>query len=145
MYNCTTVRLYDRTTVRPYDGTIVEVLLLTCVVNCTAGMPTLQLCPVDQWSVHWAPSQMTWVLVLEGQGVVPLRRMEKKMWVPLLGFAKSTITGIHVGTYHGHWTQIKRKEIRYGNSVYIQHSVAYEMVLSEAWMIHKWNSINSLM
>ena len=46
-------------TVRPY-----KVLLLTCVVNCTTGTPTPQLCSVIQWSVHWAPSQTTRVLVL---------------------------------------------------------------------------------
>ena len=55
------VRPYDRTTVRPY-----KVLLLTCVVNCTAGTPMPRLCPVVQWSVHWALSRMTWVLVLAG-------------------------------------------------------------------------------
>ena len=43
--------MYDRTTVRPYN-----VLLLTCVVNYI----------VVQWSVHWAPSQTTQVLVLAG-------------------------------------------------------------------------------
>ena len=67
MYDSTTVRLYDRTTVRPYDHTTVQpykVLLLTCVVNCTVGMPTPRLCPVVQWSVHWALSWMTRVLVL---------------------------------------------------------------------------------
>ena len=46
---------------RPY-----KVLLLTCVVNCTAGTPTPRLCPVVQWSVHWAPSRTTRVLVLAG-------------------------------------------------------------------------------
>ena len=46
---------------RPY-----KVLLLTCVVNCTAGTPTPRLCPVVQWPVHWAPSQTTRVLVLAG-------------------------------------------------------------------------------
>ena len=35
------VRPYVRTTVWPY-----KVLLLTCVVNCTAGTPTPRLCPV---------------------------------------------------------------------------------------------------
>ena len=41
---------------RPYDRPY-KVLLLTCVVNCTAGTPTPRLCPVVQWSVHWAPSR----------------------------------------------------------------------------------------
>ena len=52
-----------------------KVLLLTCVANCTAGTPTPRLCPVVQWSVHWAPSRTTRVLVLAG--------------APLLGLAKS--------------------------------------------------------
>ena len=56
---CTTVRLYDHMTVQP-----LKVLLLTWLVNCTAGTPRAQLCPVVQWSMHWAPSWMTWVLVL---------------------------------------------------------------------------------
>ena len=51
--------MYDRSTIRPY-----KVLLLTCVVNCTAGTPTPQLCPVVHWSVHWALSRTTRVLVL---------------------------------------------------------------------------------
>ena len=46
-------------------------------------------CPVVQWSVHWAPSWTTWVPVLAGQGIVPLRHAEKKMGAPLLGLAKS--------------------------------------------------------
>ena len=55
-----------------------KVLLLTCVVNCTAGTPTPRLCPVDQWSVHWAPNRTTRVLVLTEPGAVPLRRAGKK-------------------------------------------------------------------
>ena len=58
-----------------------KALLLTCVVNCTAGTPTPRLCPVVQWSVHWAPSRTTRVLVL--------RRAGKKMRAPLLGLVKS--------------------------------------------------------
>ena len=53
--------MYDRTSVRPY-----KVLLLTCVVKCTAGTPAPRLCSVVQWSVHWALSRTTWVLVLAG-------------------------------------------------------------------------------
>ena len=49
------------TTVWPY-----KVLLLTCVVNCTVGMPMPRLCLVVQWPVHWAPSRTTQVLVLAG-------------------------------------------------------------------------------
>ena len=36
------------------------------VFNCTVGMPTPQLCLVVQWSVHWALSRTTRVLVLAG-------------------------------------------------------------------------------
>ena len=46
--------MYDHTTVRPYN-----VLLATCVANCTTGTPTPRLCPVVQWSVHWAPCRTT--------------------------------------------------------------------------------------
>ena len=67
------VRPYDRATVRPY-----KVLLLTCVVNCTAGTPTPRLCPVVQWSVHWAPSRTTRVLVLVGARPSALETCGKK-------------------------------------------------------------------
>ena len=65
--------MYDHTTVRPY-----KVLLATCVANCTTGTPTPRLCPVVQWSVHWAPCRTTWA-----------RRWKKKMQALLLGLAKS--------------------------------------------------------
>ena len=65
--------MYDSTTVRPY-----KVPLLTCVVNCTAGTPTPRLCPVVQWSVHWAPSRTTWVLVLVGARRCALETCGKK-------------------------------------------------------------------
>ena len=77
MYNCTTVWLY-------------KVLLLTCVVNCTAGMLTPRLCSVVQWSVHWALSWMTQVLVLARARRCAVETCrEKKMWALLLGLAKS--------------------------------------------------------
>ena len=66
-----------------------KVLLLTCMVNRTLGTPMPRLCPVVQWSVHWAPSQMTRVLVLAGAMHVLLRRAGKKIQAPLLGLAKS--------------------------------------------------------
>ena len=72
--------------VRPY-----KVLLLTCMVNCTMGTPTPRLCSVVQWSVHWAPSQTTQVLVLARARHWDVRG--KKMWAPLLGLAKSTYYG----------------------------------------------------
>ena len=77
--------MYNRTTVRLH-----KVLLLTCMVNCTAGTPTPQLCSVVQWSVHWAPSRTTWVLVLAGARRCALETCRgKKMRAPLLGLAKS--------------------------------------------------------
>ena len=62
---------------RPYDRPY-KVLLLTCVVNCTAGTPTPRLCPVVQWSVHWAPSRTTQVLVLAGARRCALEMCGKK-------------------------------------------------------------------
>ena len=71
--------------VRPY-----KVLLLTCVVNCVAGTPTPRRCSVVQWSVHWAPSRTTQVLVLTGARRCTLETCrKKKMRAPLLGLAKS--------------------------------------------------------
>ena len=75
-----TVRQYNR----PY-----KVLLLTCVVNCTAGTPTPRLCPVVQWLVHWAPSRTTRVPVLAGARRCALETCGKKMRAPPLGLAKS--------------------------------------------------------
>ena len=73
-------------TVQPY-----KVLLLTCMVNYTMGTPMPRLCPVVQWSVHWAPSWMTQVLVLAGARLCALEtsRGKKKLRTPLLGLAKS--------------------------------------------------------
>ena len=73
-------------TVPPY-----KVLVLTCMVNCTAGKPTPQLCSVVWWSVHWAPSQTTWFLVLAGARHFALETCggKKKMRALLLAFAKS--------------------------------------------------------
>ena len=77
MYNCMTVQPY-------------KVILLTCVVNCTAGTSTPQLCSVVQWSVHWAPSWITWVLVLAGARRCALETCEEKKTQALhLGLAKS--------------------------------------------------------
>ena len=81
-YDCTTARPYNRTTVQPYNRTTVrpyKVLLLTCVVNCAAGTPTPRLCPVVQWSVHWAPSRTTQVLVLARARRCVLETCGKKM------------------------------------------------------------------
>ena len=65
--------MYDRSIVRPYT-----VLLLTCAVNCAAGTPTPRLCSVVQWSVHWAPSRTTRVLVLAGARRCALETCGKK-------------------------------------------------------------------
>ena len=75
--------------VRPY-----KVLLLTCVVNCAAGTPTPRLCSVVQWSVHWAPSRTTWVLVLAGARRCALETCGKKMQASLSGLAKSIYLNI---------------------------------------------------
>ena len=77
--------------VQPY-----KMLLLTCMVNCTLGTPMPRLCPVVQWSVHWAPSWTTQVLVLAGARCCALEMCrKKKMRAPLLGLAKS----IHYETF----------------------------------------------
>ena len=60
-------------TVPPY-----KVLVLTCMVNCTAGKQTPQLCSVVWWPVHWAPSQTTWFLVLAGARHCALETCGKK-------------------------------------------------------------------
>ena len=73
---------------RPYDRPH-KVLLLTCVVNCSTGTLTPRLCPVVQWSVHWAPSRTTRVLVLAVARRCALRTCGEKMQAPLLGLAKS--------------------------------------------------------
>ena len=65
--------MYDRTIVQPHT-----VLLLTCVINYTAGTPTPRLCPEVQWSVHWAPSRTTRVLVLAGVRCCALGTCGKK-------------------------------------------------------------------
>ena len=79
------------TTIQPY-----KVLLLTCVANCTAGMPMPRLCSVVQWSVHWALSWTTWVLVLAGARRCALETCRKKMRALLLGLAKSIYYCLHI-------------------------------------------------
>ena len=69
-------------TVQPY-----KVLLLTTMstiptfnnyVNYTMGTPMPWLYPVVQWSVHWALSWMTWVLVLAGARLCALETSRGK-------------------------------------------------------------------
>ena len=57
-----------------------------------------QLCPVVQWSVHWAQSQMTWVLVLAGARCCALEMCGGGggMLGPLLGLAKSIYYYLYV-------------------------------------------------
>ena len=45
--------------------------------------------PVVRWSVHWAPSRKTRVLVLTGARRCALETCGKKIRAPLLGLAKS--------------------------------------------------------
>ena len=80
---CTTVRPYDHTTVQPH-----KVLLLTCVVNCTAGTPRPQLRSV----VNALGSKLDYLDSSLGQGkalCVCEDLHEKKMQAPPLGLAKS--------------------------------------------------------
>ena len=73
-----------------YDRTTVQGATLTCVVNCTTGTPTPRLCSVVQWSMHWAPSRTTRVLVTAGARRCVLETCgKKKIRTPLLGLAKS--------------------------------------------------------
>ena len=51
---------------------------LILMVNSTMGTPTPRLCPVVQWSVHWALSRMTRVLVLAGATCCALETCGKK-------------------------------------------------------------------
>ena len=74
---------------KKFGCTTVQGATLTCMVNCTAGTPMPWLCPVVQWSVHWAPSQTTHVLVMAGARRCTLETCGKKMRAPLLGLAKS--------------------------------------------------------
>ena len=71
------------------------------------GMPTPWFCPVVQWSVHWALSQSTHVLVLAGARRCALGMCgEKKMQAPLLGLAKSIYYKMVVVTHQAekNWT-----------------------------------------
>ena len=56
-----------------------------------------QLFPVVQWSVHWAPSQTTRLLVLARARCCALKTHGKnKMQAPLLGLAKSLYYSVNV-------------------------------------------------
>ena len=64
--------------VRPYDHTTVQGATLTCKVNYTVGTPTPQLCSIVQWSVQWALSRTTQVLVLARVGCFALETCGEK-------------------------------------------------------------------
>ena len=59
--------------------------LAECSRICTAGTPKPRLCIVVQWSVHWAPSRTTRVLVLAGARRCALETCGEKK----CGWAKS--------------------------------------------------------
>ena len=61
-----------------YDHTTVQGATLTCEVNYTVGTPTPQLCSIVQWSVQWALSRMTQVLVLARAGCFALETCGEK-------------------------------------------------------------------
>ena len=91
-------------TVRPYNHTTIQlykVLLLTCVVNCTMDTPMPRLCSVIQWSVHWALSRTTRVLVLAKARRCALEKCgkKKKKQALLLGLAKSMLMLCHLHTF----------------------------------------------
>ena len=101
---------------RPY-----MVLLLTCVVNYTAGMPTPRLCLVVQWSVHWAPRRTTRVLVQAGARRCAHETCGKKMRVPLLGLAKS----IYYENDPRRWAKIWNIAKIMNSLVYVARSTLY--------------------
>ena len=103
--------MYDHTTVWPYD--------------CT------RFCPVVQWSVHWALSWMTWVLVLAGARRCALEMCGKKiMWAPLLGLAKSIYYWCLLKIY------IQESHIQ-SESSHLLHSFLNDTVLY--WSIRSFN------
>ena len=105
------VRPYNHTTVWPYD--------------CTS------FCPVVQWSVHWALSWMTWVLVLAGARRCALEMCgKKKMWAPLLGLAKSIYYWCLLKIY------IQESHIQ-SESSHLLHSFLNDTVL--CWSIRSFN------
>ena len=81
-------------TIPPY-----KVLVLTCMVNCTAGKPTPQLCSVVWWSVHWAPSQTTWFLVLARARHCVLETCGKKKMRALLSGLGKSVYLCHLHTF----------------------------------------------
>ena len=70
--------MYDRTTVQPYNRTTVQGATFNMRGQLYRGHANPQLCPVVQWSVHWAPSRMTRVLVLARARHCALETCRKK-------------------------------------------------------------------
>ena len=111
-------------------------LLLTCVVNCTAGTPTPRLYPVVQWSVHWAPSRTTWVLVLAGARRCALETCGKKNarldQISILCNIQSRIIAGHWMILNGtlnksyHWLTGKSRMIfSYPSTILIENACMY--------------------
>ena len=77
-----------------YNRTTVQGATFNMRGQLYCGHQTPWLCPIVQWSVHWALSWMTWVLILARARRCALetcgkRNAEKEMQAPLLGLAKS--------------------------------------------------------
>ena len=64
--------------VRPYNRTTVQGATFNMRGQLYRGHANPQLCPVVQWSVHWAPSRMTRVLVLARARHCALETCRKK-------------------------------------------------------------------
>ena len=73
-----------------YDRTTVQGASFNMCGQLYRGTPMPRLCSVVQWSVHWAPSWTTQVLVLAGASHCAFKMCgkKKKMQAPLLGLAK---------------------------------------------------------
>ena len=94
---------------KKFGCTTVQGATLTCMVNCTAGTPMPWLCPVVQWSVHWAPSQTTHVLVMARARRCTLEACGKKkcklhfqawlnLYIILYSYSTFLYPGVQVGT-----------------------------------------------
>ena len=76
--NRTTVQPYNRTTVQPYNRTTIQGATFNMRGQLYRGHANTQLCPVVQWSVHWAPSRLTRVLFLARARHCALETCRKK-------------------------------------------------------------------
>ena len=64
--------------VQLYDHTTVQGATFDMHGQLYVGTSMPRLCPVVQWSVHWAQSRTTWVLVLAGARRCALEMCGKK-------------------------------------------------------------------